>query len=73
MGNTVPACQPPVSLTPEWRRPFDKKKKKKKGFQKYVTSLHAQWASLKKHSVAKGWVWWGLAFEAELSVWPEVR
>lgn len=49
------------------------KRKKKKGFQKYVTSLHAQWASLKKPSVAKGWVWWGLAFEAELSVWPEVR
>ncbi len=38
------------ALTPECRQAFEGEKKKR-SFQKYVTSLHAQWASLKKHSV----------------------
>lgn len=65
-GDTVPVYQPPVLSRQNVGDHFDKKKKK--SFQKYVTSLHAQWASLKKHSVAKARVGWGLAFTAQLSI-----
>ena len=68
-GDTVLVYQPPVLSRQNVGDPLTKKK----NFQKYVTSLLAQWASLKKHSVAKGWVGWGLAFTAELSIWPMVQ
>ena len=46
----------PCALTPECRRPHYKKNN---SFQKYVTSLHAQWASLNKHTVCQSGEWGG--------------